>query len=72
MVTTRGSSRPQPETRRSKVSVPKNKSKRQKKFDFIVFDQKLASLNKKIKTAVQLAQLIMKCKVTTKDYKKEK
>ena len=36
-----------------------------------MFDQKLASLNEKRKIAVQLGQLVMKCKVTTKDYKKK-
>ena len=45
MVVTRSSSKPQTKTRRrSRVSAPKYSKRQKKKFDFAVYDKKLAGL----------------------------
>ena len=50
MVVTRGSSKTRTKTRRSRASEPKYSSRRKKKFDFAVYDQKLARATTKNKT----------------------
>ena len=53
MVVTHGSSKPQTKTRRSRVSAPRYSLRRKKKFDFAVYDKKLARVAKKTKAAAQ-------------------
>ena len=53
MVITRGSSKSQTKIRRSRISLPKYSSRRKKKFDFAVYNQKLARVTRKTKAAEQ-------------------